>query len=111
MEHGGGRTRLDRGMDRLAALGRRATAYSLELVKNPVRLLIMGVCLVLVAVALPLLIGGGTRLQAAWQDWRHERSIGRDWARGTGHLTGVRSEDGVTVRLFYFDRSGDRHRA
>jgi hypothetical protein len=80
-------------------------------VKNPVRLLIMGVCLVLVAVAIPLLIGGGSRLESAWKDWRHERSVGRDWVKGTGHLTEVRSKDGITLHLFYFDRAGDRHAA
>jgi hypothetical protein len=98
-------------MDRAAAWGRRASEYGRELVKNPVRLLVMAVCLVLVAVALPLLIGGGSRLEAAWKDWRHERSVGRDWMRGTGHFTEMRSNDGVTLHLFYFDRSGDRHNA
>jgi hypothetical protein len=111
MEQGPERTRLDRGMDRAAALGRRASVYGRDLVKNPVRLLVMGVCLVLLAVALPLLIGGGSRLEAAWKDWRHERSVGRDWMRGTGHFTEMRSNDGVTLHLFYFDRSGDRHAA
>src|SRR5690242_10893052 len=111
MEHGEGRTRLDRGMDRAVALGRRASVYGRDLVKNPVRLLVMGVCLVLVAVAIPLLVGGGSRLEAAWSDLRHERSVGRDWIRGTGHLTEVRANDGITLHLFYFDRSGDRHTA
>jgi hypothetical protein len=98
-------------MDRAVAFGRRAASYGKHLVENPVRLLVMGVCLVLLVVALPLLIGGGSRLQAAWQDWRHERSVGRDWTRGTGNLTEVRAKDGLTVRLFYFDRSGERHAA
>jgi hypothetical protein len=111
MEQGPGRTRLDRGMDRVVALGRRASVYGRDLVKNPVRLLVMAVCLVLFAMAIPLLIGGGSRLEAAWSDWRHERSVGRDWTRGTGHLTEVRSNDGITLHLFYFDRSGDRRTA
>ncbi len=111
MEQGPERTRLDRGMDRAAALGRRASVYGRDLVKNPVRLLVMGVCLVLIVVAVPLLIGGGSKLEAAWKDWRHERRVGRDWMRGTGHFTEMRSNDGITVHLFYFDRSGDRHTA
>ena len=65
----------------------------------------------LLAVALPLLIGGGTRLNASWNDWRHERSVGRDWIRGTGTVTAVRESDGLALRLFYFDRSGERHDA
>lgn len=106
-----GRTRLDRGMDRITALGRRLVAFGRDLVHNPLRLLYMGIGLVLVIVALPLLIGGGSRLDAAWSDWRHERSVGRDWILGTGHLTEVRANDGLTIRLYYFDRSGERHRA
>ena len=105
------RTRMDRGIDRLGALGRRARAYGLELVKNPVRLLIGGICIVLFAIAIPLLIGGGTRLDTSWNDWRHERSVGRDWIRSTGTLTAVREIDGLSLRLFYFDRSGERHDA
>lgn len=111
MEDDANRTRMDRGMDRLAALGRRSSTYGRELVKNPVRLLIGGICVVLLAVAIPLLIGGGTRLNGAWTDWRHERSVGRDWIRSTGTLTSIREHDGLMVRLFYFDRSGDRQRA
>lgn len=111
MEDQAERTRMDRSMDRLVAIGRRLATYGRELVRNPIRLLVMGICIVLVAVAIPLLIGGGTRLNAAWTDWRHERSVGRDWIRGTGHLTEVRANDGLTVRLYYFDRSGERHQA
>jgi hypothetical protein len=104
-------TRMDRGMDRLSALSRRSRAYGLELFKNPVRLLIGGICIVLFAIAIPLLVGGGTRLNSSWNDWRHERSVGRDWIRSTGTLTAVREIDGLSLRLFYFDRSGERHRA
>lgn len=105
------RTRMDRGMDRLAALSRRATAYGHQLIQNPVRLLIGAICIVLFAVAFPLLIGGGTRLSESWSDWRHERSVGRDWIRSTGTLTQVRESDGLALRLTYFDRSGERHQA
>jgi len=98
-------------MDRLVALGRRVRTYGSELIKNPVRLLVGGICIVLVAVALPLLIGGGSRLNASWNDWRHERSVGRDWTRGTGTVTAVREGDGLALRLFYFDGRGDRHDA
>jgi hypothetical protein len=98
-------------MDRFAALGRRTRRYGSELVKNPVRLLIGGVCVVLVAIALPLLIGGGMRLHTAWNDWRHERTIGRDWVRSTGTITAVREGDVLSLRLSYFDRSGERRDA
>ncbi len=104
-------TRVDRGMDRLAALGRRTKRYGSELVKNPVRLLIGGLCVVLIAVALPLLIGGGMRLHTAWTDWRHERTIGRDWVRSTATITEVREGDGLSLRLTYFDRAGERRDA
>lgn len=105
------RTRMDRGIDRLVATSRRVTAYGHRLFQNPMRLLIAGICIVLFAVAVPLLIGGGTRLNEAWTDWRHERTVGRDWLRSTGTLTQVRASDGLTLRLSYFDRSGERHRA
>jgi hypothetical protein len=105
------RTRMDRGLDRLVALSRRARDYGHQLVQNPVRLLIGGICIVLFAVALPLLIGGGMRLNEAWTDWRHERTVGRDWIRSTGTLTQVRERDGLTLRLYYFDRAGEQHRA
>jgi len=111
MEDQARRTRTDRGMDRLVAFSRRATAYGHRLIENPVRLLIGGICIVLIAVAVPLLIGGGTRLNEAWTDWRHERSVGRDWIRGTGTLSEVRDRDGLAIRLYYFDRSGERHDA
>ncbi len=105
------RTRLDRGIDRLLAVGRRLSGYGHELVANPVRLLIGAIIVVLLAVALPLLIGGGTRLDRAWKEWRHERSVGRDWVRTTAEITDVRETDGLTLRLFFHDRSGGRHRA
>jgi hypothetical protein len=111
MEEQAQRTRTERVVDRFAALGRRATAYGHELAKNPLRLLIYGVCIVLIAVALPLLIGGGTRLSSSWNDWRHERSVGRDWIRTTATINAVRERDGLALRLFYYDRSGDRHDA
>jgi hypothetical protein len=105
------KTRIDRAMDRFAALSRRMNQYGRDVVDNPVRLLIGGICIVLLAVALPLLIGGGMRLDRAWTDWRHERSVGRDWIRSTGTLTSVREGDTLALRLTYFDRSGERHRA
>ncbi|MGZ4797256.1 MAG: hypothetical protein ACXVKA_08190 [Acidimicrobiia bacterium] len=111
MEDQARRTRTDRILDRLVALSRRLSAYGRDVAHNPVRLLVGGVCIVLVVVALPLLIGGGMRLDHAWTDWRHERSVGRDWIRSTGHLTAVRQGDALTLRLYYFDRSGERHRA
>ncbi|HEY3724300.1 MAG TPA: hypothetical protein VGN59_13200 [Acidimicrobiia bacterium] len=104
-------TRVDRGMDRLAALGRRTKRYASDLVRNPVRLLIGGICIVLIAVALPLLIGGGMRLHTAWSDWRHERTVGRDWVRSTATITEVREGDGLSLRLTYFDRAGERQGA
>ena len=98
-------------MDRLAAVGRRMRTYGSDLIKNPVRLLVGGICVVLVVVALPLLIGGGTRLDTSWSEWRHQRSIGRDWIRATGTVTAMREGDGLALRLFYFDLRGDRHDA
>jgi hypothetical protein len=105
------RTRLDRGMDRFVAFGRRVKAYGARLVENPVRILIGGICVVLVAIALPLLVGGGMRLDSAWKDWRHERTVGRDWIRSTGRITAVRAGDGLSLRLTYFDRTGESHDA
>jgi hypothetical protein len=73
-------------------------------------LLIGGICVVLLAVALPLLIGGGSRLYGAWNDWRHDRAVGRDWIRATATIEEVRGRDGLTLRLTYRDRSGERQR-
>jgi hypothetical protein len=103
------RSRLDRGMDRVLALGRRLGARARNLIHHPVRLLIAGICIVLLAVALPLLIGGGTRLYSAWTDWRHDRAVGRDWVRSTATILEIREQDGLGVRLSFRDRDGERH--
>jgi hypothetical protein len=105
------RNRMDRASDRLVALGRRLADRGLELLHHPVRILIGGICIVLLAVALPLLIGGGSRLHSSWIDWRHDRAVGRDWVRSTATLTEVRDRDGLELRLTYRDEDGDRHRA
>jgi hypothetical protein len=105
------RNRMDRSLDRAIALGRRFGAWGRELVRDPARLLISGICIVLLAVALPLLIGGGTRLHAAWNDWRHDRAVGRDWVRTSATLLAVRDQGGLEVRLAYRDRAGDRHQS
>jgi hypothetical protein len=104
-----GRTRLDRGMDRALALGRRLGARARDLVHHPVRLLVAGICILLLAVALPLLVGGGTRMYSAWTDWRHDRAMGRDWVRSTATILEVREQDGLGVRLSYRDLAGERH--
>jgi hypothetical protein len=103
-----GRTRLDRGMDRALALGRRLGARARDLIHHPVRLLIGGICIVLLAVALPLLIGGGTRMYSAWTDWRHDRAMGRDWVRSTATILEVREQDDLGLRLSYRDLAGER---
>jgi hypothetical protein len=76
-----------------------------------VRLLIGGICIVLLAVALPLLIGGGTRLWSAWGDWRHDRAVGRDWVASLATIREVREQDGLTLRVTYRDRAGELHQA
>jgi hypothetical protein len=105
------RSRIDRASERLTATGRRLAARSRDLIHHPVRVLIGGICIVLLAVALPLLIGGGTRLQSSWIDWRHDRAVGRDWIRSTATITEVRERDGLELRLTYRDQSRDRHSA
>jgi len=105
------RSRMDRTVDRATALGQRLVARGRDLVRDPARLLVSAICLVLLAVALPLLIGGGTRLHTAWTDWRHDRAVGRDWVRSTATLDGVRDQDGIQLRMHYRDRAGDRHTA
>lgn len=105
------RSRMDRTVDRAVALGHRFVAWGRDLIRDPARLLVSAICLVLVAVALPLLIGGGMRLHAAWNDWRHDRTVGRDWVRVTATLDGVRDQDGLQLQVHYRDRAGDRHTA
>lgn len=111
MEDAPHRNRIDRTTDRFIALGRSLSARGRELLHHPVRVLIGGICIVLLAVALPLLIGGGTRLNSAWIDWRHDRAVGRDWVRSTATITQVRDQDGLELRLTYRDRAGNRHQA
>jgi Protein of unknown function (DUF3592) len=105
------RNRMDRATDRLVALGRNLRARSLDLLHHPVRILIGGICILLLAFALPLLIGGGARLNSSWMDWRHDRAVGRDWVRSTATVQQVRERDGLQLRLTYRDENGDRHRA
>ena len=105
------RNRIDRATDRFVALGRSLSGRGRELLHHPVRVLIGGICIVLLAVALPLLIGGGTRLNSAWIDWRHDRAVGRDWVSSTATIMQVRDRDGLELRLTYRDRAGGRHQA
>jgi hypothetical protein len=111
MEDAPHRNRIDRATDRFLALGRSLSARGRELLHHPVRVLIGGICIVLLAVALPLLIGGGTRLHSAWIDWRHDRAVGRDWVRSTATIMQVRERDGLELRLTYRDQAGRRHQA
>jgi hypothetical protein len=106
-----GSSRLDRGMERARALAHRTGLWLRELLHHPVRLLIGGICVVLLAVALPLLIGGGARLHSAWNDWRHDRAMGRDWISSTATIREVRDRDGLVLRLTYRDRAGTRRAA
>jgi hypothetical protein len=105
------RNRTDRALDRAVALGHRFVAWGRDLVRDPARLLVSGICIVLVAVALPLLVGGGMRLHTAWTDWRHDRTVGRDWVRTTAGLVAVRDQGGLELQLTYRDRADHRHRA
>src|SRR4249919_3771350 len=111
MEDAPHRNRMDRASDRFVALGRSLSTRGRELLHHPVRVLIGGICIVLLAVALPLLIGGGTRLNSAWMAWRHDRAVGRDWVRSTATIMQVRDRDGLELRLTYRDQAGRRHRA
>ncbi len=111
MEDAPRRNRLDRASDRLIALGRKLSARGRDLLQHPVRVLIGGICILLLAVALPLFIGGGARLHSAWMDWRHDRAVGRDWVRSTATVQQVRERDGLELRLSYRGADGHLHRA
>jgi hypothetical protein len=111
MDRSTGSSRLDRGMEHARAFARRTGLWARELLHHPVRLLIGGICIVLLAVALPLLVGGGARLYSAWNDWRHDRAVGRDWISSTATIQEVRDRDGLVLRLAYRDRAGTRHTA
>ena len=93
------------------ALAHRLATRARELMHHPVRLLIGGICIVLLAIALPLLIGGGTRLHSAWNDWRHDRTVGRDWVSSTATIREIRERGGLTLRVTYRDRAADLHEA
>lgn len=104
-------SRTERAIERGRVVARAVSACVRELVRNPVRLLVVATCVVLVAVAVPLLVGGGARLERAWRDWRHDTTVDQSWVRATGTLTAVRARDGLEFRVTYRDRRDHRNTA
>jgi hypothetical protein len=102
--------RFEGWVERARALGRSFARAAMVLLRDPVRLLIGAIAIVLLVVSIPLLVGGGQRLERAWSDFRHHRSVDQHWIRATGTVTEVRYEDGLGLALVYRDRHGDRHR-
>ncbi|MGZ8751939.1 MAG: hypothetical protein ACXW1S_03070 [Acidimicrobiia bacterium] len=98
----------------IAAARRRGAAAWLHVrsaLRNPVRLLIGAMVVVLVVLAVPLLVGSAIRLERIWSDWRHDATVTNDWTPATASIRGVRTSDGLDLDLAYWDRDGDRHRA
>lgn len=104
-------SRTDRAIERGRAVVRAVSARVGDLVRDPVRLLVVATCVVLVSVAVPLLVGGGARLERAWRDWRHDTAVDRSWVRTTGAVTAVRARDGLDFRVTYRDRRDRRNTA
>jgi len=98
-------------LDRARRWGRAAASRTVEILSNPVRLLIGAVAVVLVVVSVPLLIGGAQRLDSAWNDFRHQRSVDEHWIRAQGTVTQLQYEDGLRLAVAYRDRHGVRQHA
>lgn len=103
--------RVEELLDRARRWGRTATTRTIEILSNPVRLLIGAVAVVLVVISVPLLVGGAQRLDSAWNDFRHQRSIDGHWILAEGNITQIRYEDGLRLQVSYRDRHGARQHA
>lgn len=82
-----------------------------ELVRDPARLLFGSLAVLLVILAVPLLIGGATRLERVWREGQHETTVDHRWVPTNGAVRAVRENDGLSLRLQYYDRHGKRHSA
>lgn len=103
--------KIDHALERARRGTRSLARRTVELLRDPARLLVVGVGVGLVALALPLLVGGGSRLGRAFGDWRHRAAIDRHWVRTSGHVMAVRSHDGLALRVGYRDRAGNDRQA
>ena len=79
--------------------------------RNPVRLLIGALVVVLVVLSVPLVVGSASRLDRIWKEWRHETTVSSDWTRTIATIRGVRTDAGLDLDLAFWDRGGHRHRA
>lgn len=98
-------------LDRARRFGRRAAGRSIALLSDPVRLLVASIAVLLFIVSVPLLVSGAQRLEWAWSDFQHHRSVDEHWIRAEGTVTEVRFEDGLGFHVTYRDRHGERHHA
>lgn len=98
-------------LDRARRFGRGAARRAVALLSDPVRLLVASIAVLLFIVAVPLLVSGAQRLEWAWSDFQHDRSVDEHWIRAEGTVTDVRYEDGLGFQVTYRDRHGERHHA
>ena len=102
-------------LDRLARSARRVGTAAFRgaraAVRNPIRVLIAVVGVLLVILSVPLLVTGALRVSYAWSDWRHATTVTSDWISTTATVEGVRVTDGIDLELSYRDRRGALQRA
>jgi hypothetical protein len=103
--------RFEDALDRARRIGRGAARRAIALLSDPVRLLVASIAVLLFIVSVPLLVSGAQRLEWAWSDFQHHRSVDEHWIRAEGTLTEVRFEDGLGFQVTYRDRHGERHHA
>jgi hypothetical protein len=93
--------RTERALQWCAETARRAGAKAAALAKQPVRLLVVVSCVVLLLVAVPLLATSAMRLERAWTDFRHERTVDESWQHTSATVKEMRANDGLDLRLEY----------
>lgn len=69
--------------------------------REPVRTLVVTVCVVLFAIAIPFLVAGGARIERAWATARRDSSVDRSWRGATARIDAVRVADGLELALSY----------
>jgi hypothetical protein len=104
-------SRIEALVDRARRSGRAGARRAKAILHDPVRVLIGAIAVVLVVVSVPLLIGGAQRLDRAWGEFHHHRSVDEHWIRAEGTITQVRYDDGLGLQVTYRDRRGSSHRA
>ncbi len=93
----------DGSNNRFAPAWHRVASWAAAIVRDPVRLLIATLSVLLVVLAVPLIVTGARRVERAFNDWRYETSVREDWISTEANVVAIRGVDGLALRLVFLD--------